>query len=66
MMTTMETHKIAHLSSELSQDSAMHAAIAAHTPVWPRWERLSDVQALLSIEASKVVPEASQTTSVTK
>lgn len=62
----METHKVAHFSSELSQDSALYAAIAAHTPVWPRWERLSDVQALLTIEASNVVPEASQTPSVTR
>jgi len=54
----METHKVAHFSSELSQDSALHAAITAHTPVWPRWERLSDVQALLSVEASNVAPEA--------
>lgn len=62
----METLKVEHFSSELSQDSALHAAIAAHTPVWPRWERLSDVQALLSIEASNVAPETSQAPSVTK
>ena len=50
----------------VDNDAMMYNAIYEYAPVWPRWERLSDVQALLSIEASNVAPEASQTPSLLK
>lgn len=62
----METIKLPSFETEIDNDAMMYNAIYEYAPVWPRWERLSDVQALLSIEASNVAPETSQAPSVTK
>jgi hypothetical protein len=47
-MQTIENTRIYHGSSESAQDIALAGALLSRMPEWPRWERLSDVQALLS------------------
>lgn len=49
----METIKLPSFETEIDNDAMMYNAIYEYAPVWPRWERLSDVQALLSVETSK-------------
>ena len=45
----METINVSSFGSDFHKDSAMYNAIASNTPVWPQWERLSDMLALISL-----------------
>ncbi len=48
----METVNLKARSTELAQDLAVATAILARAPYWPRWERLSDAEALIRVEES--------------
>ncbi len=48
-MQTIENTRVYHGSSESAQDLALAGALLSRLPDWPRWERLSDVQATLTI-----------------
>jgi hypothetical protein len=48
-MQTIENTRVYHGPTESSQDIALAGALLSRMPDWPRWERLGDVQATLTI-----------------
>ena len=51
----METINVSSFGSDFHKDAAMYNAIASNTPVWPQWERLSDMLALITLGADWAV-----------